>query len=531
MILQEPRYLAFAGLFVLVSGTYLLLLRGIFHQQQAGLLKRDDAVTGRQYALYTPSFLLLVAFMLLGIRGRTEKKSPIIIGTAFFSDNAFINQVGLNPVFTFMRSWIDSKSPDNQCLHWISDVEAVHTTAQLLHSNPSGALSPVARQQTGSALFKGRNVVLVMMESMSAAKMGRYGCADQLTPYLDSLAGQCWSFDSVFSAGIHTYNGIYSTLFAHPALMKRHTMEQPTVPAMAGLPNTLAQHGYQTVFFTTHDEQFDNMSGFLYGNGMQQVIGEKDYPGAEVKSTLGVPDEYMFRYAVPRLTDMAAKNKPFLAAFMTASDHNPRVIPTDHGFVPRSKDVERQAVEYADWSIRQLMQYASQQSWYNNTMFVFVADHGAYWGGNAYDIVFSYHHIPLMIYAPGGTESKTFKQLALQTDVFPTVTSLLLDQYINNTLGIDLLSEHHPYLVFSADDKLACMNDSLLYVHRENGQPSLYKYRHNDIHDYIHEIAGLPGTMQQVAFSWLQTSQWMLQQQKTGLAPAAGSLSARHTNP
>ncbi|XZF15574.1 LTA synthase family protein [Chitinophagaceae bacterium MMS25-I14] len=517
MIVQEPSYFIFFFVFLLISAAYLYVLWRIRHTQSVYLPSVKDEVPGRKYLLFIPSVLVLLGLTFLGIRGRVEEKSPIIAGTAFFSNYPFINQLGLNPVFTLMRSWLDSKNPENSELHWVDENKALQTMGELLHGDPNlKDVSPIARMQNNTPAFKGRNVVLVIMESMSAAKMDRFGSKDHLTPFLDSLAGQCWSFDSVFSAGMHTYNGIYTNMFAHPALMKKHTMDHVTISRMAGFPNTLKKQGYETIFFTTHDEMFDNMSGFMSSNDVNTVIGQKDYPASEVKSTLGVPDEFMFRFAVPKLDKLASGGKPFFAAFMTASDHDPHIIPTDHGFVPRHKEETLQSIEYADWSLRKFIEYASAQPWYNNTVFVFVADHGAYWGDNAYDVAFSYHHVPFLVFAPGpgGTTPHAYKQLGLQSDVFPTVASRLTEQFVNNTFGIDLLTQKHDYIVFSSDDKLTCMNDSLMYVYREEASPSLYKYRHNDLTDYSSKYQKDAAHMQQIAFSWLQTSQWMIKNRK-----------------
>ncbi|MBS1588349.1 MAG: LTA synthase family protein [Bacteroidetes bacterium] len=441
-----------------------------------------------------------------------------MIGTAYFSSNSFINQLGLNPVFTLSRSWLDSHDPQNKQLHWIDDNLALQTMSQIFHHKTSmDSISPIARIERGEAICKGRNVVMVIMESMSAAKMKRFGSTDSITPFLDSLAEVSWSFDSTFSAGLHTYNGIYSSLFAHPALMKKHTMELISIPQMAGFPNILKRQGYQSIFFTTHDEMFDNMSGFLSANEVSQIVGQKDYPSKEIKSTLGVPDEFMFRYSIPILNELASKRHPFFATFMTGSDHDPHIIPTDVGFVKPNKKEQLQIVSYADWSLHKLMEYASKQSWYNNTVFVFVADHGVNWGKNTYEIAFSSHHIPFIIFAPGITAPKSFSKLALQTDIFPTVTSLLVDSFVNNTFGINLLKEKHNQIVFSSDDKLACMNDSLLYIFNTNGGEKLYRYRKNDLNDYGTTFPQIKNQMYQTASSWVQTSQWLLMHNKTKL--------------
>jgi phosphoglycerol transferase MdoB-like AlkP superfamily enzyme len=511
MVIEEPRFLVFFFVFLLVTGFYVVLLRRVMKQHRLFTNEKFEPIPGRYLPKLLPFVLLLWGMTFLGIRGRTAQKTPIIPGTAFFSNNAFINQLGLNPVFSLMRSVLDDMQPENRHFHKMDDREALSSMSTLLQADPTLAqTSPIARYQTSEAPLQGRNVVLVIMESMTTAKMGRFGNTAQLTPFLDSLAAQCWSFDNIYSAGIHTYNGIYTTLFAHPAIMHRHTMDLISVPPMAGFSNVLAQRGYQTAFFTTHDELFDNMSGFLSSNSFEHIIGQKNYPAAEVKSTLGVPDEFMFRYSIGELNRLAAKQKPFFAAFMTGSDHDPMVIPPEAGFVRKHEADEQAIVAYADWSLRRFLEYASQQSWYGNSVFVFVADHGEHMGHNAYDVVFSNHRIPFLIFAPGYTSPMAVSKLGLQADVFPTVTSLVLPKYVNNTFGIDLRKNDRPYIVFSADDKLACMNDSLMYVYRLGAGPSLYKYADNNTTDFTSQLSAQASVMQKLAFAWLQTSEWML---------------------
>lgn len=516
MIVQEPRFLAFVFVFIAAVAGYLYFLSKIYSGHKLVLQAPSGQVSWKQRLTVLPFILVLWGLVFLGIRGRTDEKSPIHPGIAFFSNNAFINQLGLNPVFTLLRSYLDSRDPKNQFFRKLEDETALQTMADLLKADPElKDISPIARYETSEAEMQGRNIVLVMMESMSAAKMKRFGNPDDLTPFLDSLAGNCWSFDQIYSAGLHTYNGVYSTLFAHPAIMKRHTMEVVNIPEMAGFPNVLSRNGYQSIFFTTHDEVFDNMGGFLTANGFEQIVGQKDYPAKEVRSTLGVPDEFMFRFSIPRLNVLAGKGKPFFAAFMTASDHDPIVIPENGGFQRRHQEDKKAIVAYADWSLQQFMKYAAQQSWYDNTIFVFVADHGSLLGTNAYDVAFSYHHIPFLIFAPGATRPEAFPQPGLQTDVFATVASLVLPRFVNNTFSINLRKTSRPYAVFSADDKLACLNDSLLYIWRMQSDPGLYYYPANQTENRMALNPQLADSMQKIAFSWLQTSEWMLQQGKT----------------
>lgn len=505
MIFTEPKFYSFLFLFLTVLFLFLLILKKILNEF-SNALPDIPRVRFRTSAI---PVILIFSLIFIGIRGRIADKSPIIAGSAFFCSYPFLNQLGLNPVYTFSRSMLDHFKPEYKKLHWINDNEAfeIINNTQFGHFKQPISSTSISRMQHSLPKYENSNVVIIIMESLAAHRMKRYGNQWNFTPFLDSLAERSWSFDNTFSSGIHTFNGIYSTLFAHPALMNKHTMDLVSIPKMSGLSNHLAAKGYQTVFFTTHDELFDNMSGFLLANDFKTIIGQKDYPRSEVKSTLGVPDEFMFRFAISRLNKLASNRKPFLATFMTGSNHDPHIIPENTGFIKRNEDKAIAVIEYADWSIQKFMSYASGQSWYANSIFVFVADHGVPLWNDPYEVPFSYHRIPFFIYSPLNRKGESFSKLSLQSDVFPTIMGLVSKDYKNNTLGIDLFTENHPNIVFSSDDVLACMNDSLLFIHRKDRPGSIYKYKNLDKTDYAQSMPIEASLMSKIAFSWLQVSQ------------------------
>ncbi len=515
MILSDFKIIGFLLLFFAVAFLYIKIIIRIYRYNCKILFNKEVRPLRfpQRILYYLPLFLILWGTLFLGMRGRISKKSPIRTGTAFFSTYPFINQLGLNPVFTLLRSCLDSADPSNKHIHKIDDESALTICASMYHADPDlKRISPIAREQKIFDQFKSRNLVIIIMESMSASKMQHFGNDRDITPFLDSLLLKSYSFDNIYSTGKHTYNGVYGTLFAHPSLMKRHPMKTSSA-MMSGISNVLQKNNYQTIYFTTHDEQFDNMAGFLSQNGFQTIIGQKDYPAKEVKSALGVPDEYMFRYSIEKLNTLSKNDKPFFAAFLTSSDHSPYVIPENIGFVSNKTKVEEQIIEYADWSLKKFMEYASKQDWFNNTVFVFVADHGASYGNNLYDVTLTYHHTPFIIYA-SGVQPVSYPQIGTQMDVFPTILSQMGIPFINNTFGIDLLHENHDYIVFSSDEKLVCMNDSLLYVYRDGGLESLYYYKKGDTKDYANELKQYAEKMKEAAFAVVQTSQWMIENNK-----------------
>lgn len=457
--------------------------------------------------------VLSFALIVLGMRGRIDEKSPIRIGTAYFCDNAFLNQLGLNPNFTLIQSYLDSRSDTYQEYPFTDDDSAIRNVQNYLNIANNRADYPLAREIVYDSLQNNYNVVLIIMESMGADKMGRYGNAHNLTPFLDSLAQEGTVFDNCYTAGTHTYNGIYSTLFSYPCIFRRHPMKQTPILTYNGIANILKKHHYTTTFFLTHDKEFDNINGFLRANDFDKIVSKSDYPAREVKTTLGVPDDYMFRYSIPVLNELSRQNQPFFATFLTASDHGPFYLP-DY-FNPKSDNIKEQMVEYADYSLQQFMKSAKQQPWFDNTIFVFVADHG-YVNNAIYPLPESYIHSPLIFFCPKLLSDSSVQKIAAQIDIFPTLMGLLNISYTNNTFGIDLFRENRPYTVATGDDKFAVLDTEwLLIVNYNDSNPSkLFKYKNKDRKDYSKEQPEKVKEMRAYGESNLQACQYILRTRK-----------------
>ncbi len=230
-----------------------------------------------------------------------------------------------------------------------------------------------------------------------------------------------------------------------------------------------------------------------------------------------MPDDYMFRYSIPVINNLYKHEKPFLVAFMTASDHGPYYIPSY--FHPKNKKIKQQIVEYADWSLKRFIAMASKQKWFDNTILVFVADHGAPINAH-YDIAMNYFHIPLIIYAPKLIPHKnnTYKKIGSQIDIYPTLMGLLKYRYINNTLGIDLLNEDRKYAIINDDDKIGIVDTSFLCIMKNYGkQLELYNYRDNDKVNYYNNYQERANKMAEFAKINLQVTQEMILNKQTTL--------------
>ena len=409
-------------------------------------------------AMNVYSFLVLFALMFIGIRGRFAMKSPIRWGTAFFSPYNFANQLGLNPVYTFMRSWLDKNESKAVRYNSLPEADAEEMVRKnLAVENYDSTRSPVARAVVSSGSPRRFNVVLVLMESMTAKNMKRFGNSGNITPVLDALYSHSISFSDFYSDGNHTFNGIYSSLYGYHSLPMVHHMKDIThQQPYSGLPTALREAGYHTTFFTTHDDQFDNMAGFLLPNGFEKIISEKDYPDDAVLSTLGVPDHIMFGKVISEMDRMRLDGKPMFMAMITGSNHEPFVLPEDISLKTHSPELAQRMVEYADWSVGKFISDASSHSWFDSTIFVFTGDHGGLISGC--DPYLAFHHIPLIIYAPKiFSHPEEINDVCGQADIYATVCGLLNLSYMNNSMGIDLIHQQRKYFVFNFDEEICCV--------------------------------------------------------------------------
>jgi phosphoglycerol transferase MdoB-like AlkP superfamily enzyme len=502
MVAKEPVNWAYTFVFLSISYAFYRQSRKCFSEL---LMPEKQHLTHKIRTVVLLS-LFFIGLTILAIRGRVTEKSPIRIGTAYFSQYTFPNQLGLNAVFTFFKSYLESQKSDNEYLNLMDEERAKGFVAYTFGTSPS---EPATRKMEFKNPPSKANVVLVIMESMTAVKMGRFGNPNNLTPFLDSIANAGTSFDNTRSAGIHTYNGIYSTLFSQPALLRQHPMNKSVMHQHTGLSKILRETKYQTIYFTTHDDQFDNVGGFLTHSYFQRIVSQHDYPSELVQSTLGVPDHQMFRFAVPLLDTLASNKKPFFATFMTASDHMPYILPDINGEDFGNDDMQNRIVRYADWSLRDFVTLCRSKSWFENTIFVFVADHGLRFGADDYDPPISLNHIPFIVYGKNLDSHQKIETPANQIDVFPTLMGLMNIRYTNNTLGMDLLNEKRQFSYFCADDKIGCISDSLLYIYRLNGPESLHFYKTKQLENVIKKYPKEASTLKEYAFAMLQTSQWM----------------------
>lgn len=467
---------------------------------------------------------ILLSFILFivtysGIARKYDIARPILLWTAYLSPSSFANELTTSPVYNTLVSIITPKYKDKELNHLLS----VEDSFNLLKKDFSSQdfipdVSPICRKIVTNGQEIKANVIMVLMESMSTYYLNE---TPQLTPFLNKLKNTSYYFENIYSPGTHTNQGIFASLYGIAGLFDKVIMDDRVMggtdhlPLCEGLPMNLNTKGYTSYFFVSHDKSYNNTDMFLYKNGyeIKNIYAKEDYPESEYVNYWGVSDGYLLGYAIKKFNQ--EKDSPFFGTIMTISNHPEYVVPKE--FESISQDKSEQVVYYADYCIKRFMEDAAKQEWYDNTIFVFVGDHGKILGKQLFEIPLSLNHIPLMIYSPLFSDMpKTFANFGTQIDIFPTVMGLLNMEYDNNSLGIDLLKEKRPYAVFTTDEKLGCINEHYLYCYNTlSKQEFMYDYKKSNITDLATMDKNAFDSIRNYAAATVQATNYLLKNELT----------------
>lgn len=303
-----------------------------------------------------------------------------------------------------------------------------------LPADETEALFPAMTYASGSndSTFVGRNVVLIVVESLGQEFMGCYNTqadAETRTPFLDSLARHSTLYDGR-SNGKKSIEGITAINTGIPNLMSIPlTNSAYSSDDYTGLPGVLRRHGYETAFFHgsyNGEMDFDKTCAKI---GFQHYLGKNEYeadPAArpdDYDGVWGIFDEPFLQYMVRTVNTYS---QPFFAEVFTVTSHHPFPIPDEHrGEFAEGRHPILKCVEYTDYSLRRFFDEARRQPWYQNTLFIITGDHSGHGLTPEYNDYDGWYRIPMMVFDPQRPEGRRFSRIVQQTDLYPTLVDWL----------------------------------------------------------------------------------------------------------
>jgi phosphoglycerol transferase MdoB-like AlkP superfamily enzyme len=287
------------------------------------------------------------------------------------------------------------------------------------------------------------NVVLVTIESLSAKYLGSFGDTRGLTPNLDELRKHSLVFTNFYATGTRTDRGLEAITLSMPPTPGRSIVKRIGREAgYASLGQQLGAKGYDSVFIYGGRGYFDNMNAFFGGNGYR-IVDQSSVADADMsfQNAWGMADEDLYHQAMKVADADHASGKRFFLQLMTTSNHRPYTYP-DGRIDIKSGDGREGAVKYTDYAIGQFLAEARSKPWFDDTLFVFVADHTAGSAGRE-DLPVANYHIPLFVYSPKHIKPAEYADVASQIDVAPTLMGLLNLDYVSTFFGRNVLREDH----------------------------------------------------------------------------------------
>jgi phosphoglycerol transferase MdoB-like AlkP superfamily enzyme len=372
---------------------------------------------------------LLILILAAGARS-SFSDSPANLGSAAFSDDNLVNELALNSSYAVAYATYNrlNQQQDLPAQYGKMDEAQIIRRVQQQTGLPLSAFDdpgiPLAHTQTATVKLKQpRNLVIILAESLSTEFIGTLGGLP-LSPQFDALSQQGILFANLFATGKRTNRGIESVITgALPIPLISAGKLRLAQANFFTLPSLLKSRGYRTSFLYGGDANFDNMRRFLSYNGVDEFIEGDDISDAQFRNHWGVSDGDMFRRA-NALYRQQDSGQPFASIILTLSNHEPFDYPTsDFELYEQPPFTQNNVAKYADHALGKFFEQARKEAYFNNTVFLIVADHGVEIQARGL-IPAAKYHIPALILAPGISPQRINK-LASQIDLPPTVLGLL----------------------------------------------------------------------------------------------------------
>lgn len=414
--------------------------------------KADHCPTWMRHLSSTVATILALALGIVGIRGGVSTAiRPIAISNA----NQYVSQpdqaaIVLNTPFTLIRTCGKTTFAD----------PGYFTPQQL-----DALYTPIHHPDSAQALVPDANVVVLIVESFGSEYWGFYNSYPGHTPFLDSLAARSLSFLHSYSNGRKSIDGMPSILSSIPMFVEPFFVTNYSLNHVGGIAASLARMGYTTAFFHGAENGSMGFQAFARTTGFQQYLGRTEYEAdpafggsADFDGTWAIWDEEFLQFYAQQMSRLP---QPFCTALFTASSHHPFRVPKRYEkSLHQSGHPIYTCVRYTDQSLRRFFQTASQQPWFNNTIFVITADHTNHSEQPQYSTPLGAFSVPILIYDPSGRLPRgQMPIVAQQIDIMPTLLPLL---------GYD-----QPFLAFGKN-LLATPAEQAWAVNYNNG---LYQYR------------------------------------------------------
>ncbi len=407
-------------------------------------------------------FVVSIYFSVIGIRGGFGRYTrPITISNAMqYVNTPRETALVLNTPFSLMKSLENTRY-----------VEPQYFSADELpqHMNPENKVQGTRDKVQGTR----DNIVVIILESFSKEYIGRY------TPFLDSLLAESLTYEYSFASGRKSIDAMPSILSSIPSLIEPYIVTPYSTNSVSSIADCLKRKGYQTAFF--HGAPNGSMGFLAYARsaGFEQYYGMDEFGDkSEYDGTWAIWDEPFLQYYAKTMSTM---QEPFMTAVFTASSHHPFKVPAQYkDSFPKGSLPIHKTIGYADYALRRFFETASQQPWFERTLFVITADHTNELETPEYTNAKGLYEVPIAFYHPHSSFFKGQREGVIsQTDIMPSVLMYVDYDEPFVAFGEDAVTDikRHPYAVCYNAPLYQIFSDSLLVQFDGEQVVAVYDFR------------------------------------------------------
>ncbi|MEC0203331.1 LTA synthase family protein [Paenibacillus lautus] len=313
-----------------------------------------------------------------------------------------------------------------------------------------------------SGAAKGKNLIIIQMESFQKFLIGLNIDGKEITPNLNKLAKESLYFPNFYQnvgqGNTSDAEFVVNTSFYIPprGAATQHYADR----VLPSLPRLLQGEGYDTATFHTNVVEFWNRGELYKALGFNRYY-DKAFFGDEDKLFFGASDDALYSKTAAELKKMDEADKPFYTQVISMSAHHPFTIPEDKYRMTLPERYEGTFVgdyirsqNYADDALGKFIEQLKKDGVWDNSLVVLYGDHlglpiysldnkdkelmHEIYGRdyNSGDMI----NIPLMIHGEG-LQPEVKEQVGGQIDLLPTVANLLGVSMENQLhFGQDLLN-------------------------------------------------------------------------------------------
>jgi len=422
-----------------------------------------------------PRPILTVVLILVGvlsIRGTLQHR-PINPAMVAFSSDAMVNTLPLNGMYSVTHAAYRMKDErSSSALYPPMDEDRMQEIVRAAAGLSGPMLDeryPSLHQQTASVRReKPLNLVIVVQESLGAQYVASLG-GKPLTPRLDALGKEGWMFDRAYATGTRSARGLEAITAGFLPTAAEAVLKLPRSQTdFFTLADLLGRHGFTSKFIYGGEGHFDNMRSFFLGNGFDEMVDRKKFDQKpSFVGSWGAADEDMFNQLDFQLRQ--ASDTPTFTVAFSVTNHSPWEYPEGRITPDGDPATVENTVRYVDWAMGEFFDKAKQAPYWENTVFLVIADHDSRVFGASL-VPLTHFHIPALILGKDIAPRRD-PRIVSQIDMAPTLLSLIGVDNQNPMLGADLTQRDPNRAIVQYNDNFGYLkgNDFVVY---EPGRPA-----------------------------------------------------------